>query len=106
VQIEREITERVGVPLYWCREIMDTMFKPEKYPPVYFSAFLYVFTITMPHSISVNLAFGNNVLKNGVGLSHEFLSMGHEFCSGNRPAIVWETLGQRKMEITGKGKEG
>ncbi len=47
------------------REIMDSMFKPEKYDRVYLSAFLYVFTLTLPHSISVNLAFGDNVLHQG-----------------------------------------
>jgi hypothetical protein len=48
-----------------CREIMDSMFKPEKYDRVYLSAFLYVFTLTLPHSIAVNLAFGDNVLHQG-----------------------------------------
>eukprot|EP00884_Botryococcus_braunii_P009818 jgi/Botrbrau1/18838/Bobra.177_2s0003.1 len=46
-------------------EIMDSMFKPERYDRVYLSAFLYVFTLTLPHSISVNLAFGDNVLHQG-----------------------------------------
>lgn len=65
----------------WCREIMDTMFKPENYPPVYFAAFLYVFSITMPHSISVNLAFGDNVLKNGASRSHDCCMMFTSYCA-------------------------
>jgi hypothetical protein len=56
---------------------MDSMFKPEKYDRVYFKAFLYVFTLTLPHSISVNLAFSDNVLHHGAFphyICHSFAS--------------------------------
>lgn len=51
-------------------EIMDTMFKPQKYRLVYFLSYLYIFTLTLPHSIAVQLAFPGRSLKNG---AHSFL---------------------------------
>ena len=38
-------------------EIMDSMFKPEQYSPVYLGSFFYIFSLTLPHSIAANLAF-------------------------------------------------
>ncbi len=41
------------------------MFQPEKYSKVYFGGFLYIFSLTLPHSISVNLAYPDKVLAQG-----------------------------------------
>jgi hypothetical protein len=38
-------------------EIMDSMFKPEEYGPVYLGSFFYIFSLTLPHSIAANLAY-------------------------------------------------
>lgn len=46
-------------------EIMDAMYKPEKYARAYFWSYLYIFSLTMPHSISVQLAYPTASLKNG-----------------------------------------
>jgi hypothetical protein len=39
--------------------------QPEKYSKVYFGGFLYIFSLTLPHSISVNLTYPDKVLAQG-----------------------------------------
>ena len=46
-------------------EIMDALFKPQRYRFTYFLAYLYIFTLTLPHSIAVQLAFPTRSLKSG-----------------------------------------
>uniref|UniRef100_A0A383V9J1 Amino acid transporter transmembrane domain-containing protein n=1 Tax=Tetradesmus obliquus TaxID=3088 RepID=A0A383V9J1_TETOB len=46
-------------------EIMDSMFVPEGYTRVYWWAFLYIFSLTLPHSTAVQLAWPDQALHNG-----------------------------------------
>ncbi len=44
---------------------MDSMFAPEKYTNVYWYSFLYIFTLTMPHSVAVQTAWPDQAVNNG-----------------------------------------
>eukprot|EP00882_Tetradesmus_deserticola_P028341 GHRQ01031570.1.p1 GENE.GHRQ01031570.1~~GHRQ01031570.1.p1 ORF type:complete len:343 (+),score=116.09 GHRQ01031570.1:318-1346(+) len=46
-------------------EIMDSMFVPEGYTRVYGWSFLYIFSLTLPHSTAVQLAWPDQALHNG-----------------------------------------
>jgi hypothetical protein len=46
-------------------EIMDAMNHPKRYRWIYLFSYFYIFTLTLPHSISVQLAFPQRSLKNG-----------------------------------------
>jgi auxin influx carrier (AUX1 LAX family) len=45
-----------------CREIMHAMWKPAKYKYVYIACCFYVFSITIPHSLAIYWAFGDELL--------------------------------------------
>lgn len=49
----------------WHREIMDAMWVPAKYSKAYLASFFYIFVLTLPHSISVQLAYPDANLNNG-----------------------------------------
>jgi hypothetical protein len=44
---------------------MDSMFVPEGYTRVYSWSFLYIFSLTLPHSTAVQLAWPDAALHNG-----------------------------------------
>ena len=44
---------------------MDAMWVPSKYRKAYLTSFFYIFVLTLPHSISVQLAYPDANLKNG-----------------------------------------
>ena len=44
---------------------MDAMWVPAKYSKAYLASFFYIFVLTLPHSISVQLAYPDANLKNG-----------------------------------------
>jgi hypothetical protein len=44
---------------------MDSMFVPEGYTRVYWWSFLYIFSLTLPHSTAVQLAWPDQALHNG-----------------------------------------
>ncbi len=48
------------------REIMDAMWVPAKYSKAYLASFFYIFVLTLPHSISVQLAYPDANLQNGI----------------------------------------
>jgi len=48
-----------------CREMMDAMWVPAKYSRAYLASFFYIFVLTLPHSISVQLAYPDANLNNG-----------------------------------------
>jgi hypothetical protein len=47
------------------REIMDAMWVPEGYTSVYGWSFLYVFSLTLPHSTAVQVAWPDQAITNG-----------------------------------------
>lgn len=47
------------------REIMDSMFVPEGYSKVYYWSFLYIFSLTLPHSTAVQITWPDQAVKNG-----------------------------------------
>ena len=46
----------------YCREIMDAMWKPEKFKGIYLMATVYVLTLTLPSAAAVYWAFGDLLL--------------------------------------------
>ena len=52
---------------------MDAMWAPAKYSRAYLVSFFYIFFLTLPHSISVQLAYPDANLKNGEKASAELL---------------------------------
>jgi hypothetical protein len=48
---------------------MDSMFVPEGYTRVYWWSFLYIFSLTLPHSTAVQLAWPDQALHNGKSFS-------------------------------------
>ncbi len=54
--------EFLGLMLVWVREIMHAMWKPAKYKYVYLACCFYVLSITIPHSVAVYWAFGDELL--------------------------------------------
>lgn len=48
-----------------CSEIMDSMFVPEGYTRVYAWSFLYIFSLTLPHSTAVQVTWPDQAITNG-----------------------------------------
>ncbi|GBF87481.1 hypothetical protein Rsub_00192 [Raphidocelis subcapitata] len=46
-------------------EIMDSMFVPEGYTNVYLWSFFYIFSLTLPHSVAVQVTWPDQAIKNG-----------------------------------------
>eukprot|EP00884_Botryococcus_braunii_P014760 jgi/Botrbrau1/23285/Bobra.0102s0028.1 len=69
---------------------MDSMYVPERYNRVYFNSFLYIFTLTLPHSISVNVAFPEKVYIQGnvFGFgSPKWMAARHLFSHADPPGL-------------------
>lgn len=54
---------------------MDSMFVPEGYTRVYGWSFMYIFSLTLPHSTAVQLAWPDQALHNGGHASHYMVSV-------------------------------
>jgi auxin influx carrier (AUX1 LAX family) len=46
-------------------EIMDSLFEPVKYKKTYFHGYLYIFSLTLPHSLAVQVTWPTQALANG-----------------------------------------
>ncbi len=46
-------------------EIMDSMYRPERYSRIYFLSYLYIFFLTLPQSIAVTVVYPDAALNNG-----------------------------------------
>lgn len=55
--------------MYYCREIMHAMWKPQKFKMIYLIATLYVLTLTLPSASAVYWAFGDQLLTHSNALS-------------------------------------
>ena len=51
-----------GIGVLYCREVMHAMMAPSKFSLVYLLSSMYVFTLTLPNTISVYWAHGDSLL--------------------------------------------
>ncbi len=58
-----------GIGVLYCREVMHAMMAPSKFSLVYLLSSMYVFTLTLPNTISVYWAHGDSLLTHTNALS-------------------------------------
>ena len=60
--------------LQYCREVMDSMHKPHRFPKVFTCSYLYVFTLTLPNAATVFAAFPVQSAQQGQSLGVTLLT--------------------------------